>query len=165
MKNILLAFALLFGFTAFSQGLTLGKESKPPIKYESGKFYANGNQISSREARALFATNVKSATLFKQAKSKEGLGGFLLGFGIGLTVGDLAIGLFSDKKYPSALTYVGVGSMAVSIPVLSGRKRRIEEAVKSYNADRTEEKLGANKNTFELNAVTSQNGFGLQLKF
>lgn len=153
MKKVITLAILFFSLLSFSQQL----------KLDNGKFYLKGNRIDSREARTLFATNVKAATLYKQAKSKEALGGFLLGFGIGLTVGDLAIGLFSDKEYPTAMTYVGVGSIAVSIPVLSGRKKRIEEAVKIYNSEHKENELGAT--TYELNAIGNQNGFGLRLKF
>ena len=72
-----------------------------------------------------------------------------------------AVGLFSDVKYPTALTYVGVGMVAVSIPVLSGRSKKIEEAVQSYN--------DGLKNTssldFDLNALANQNGIGIQIKF
>jgi len=154
MKNIITLTLLLFSLLSFSQQIT----------YERGKFYLKGEQISSGETKKLLATNVKSITLFKQAKSKEALGGFLLGFGIGLSVGDLAIGLFSDRVYPSALTYVGVGSIAVSIPILSGRKRRMEEAVKEYNKEHQNNTLGYSK-TYLINAIGNQNGVGFQIKF
>ncbi len=135
------------------------------MDFENGKFFLQGKRIDSREARTLFASNLKSAALYKQAKSKEAWGGFALGFGIGLTVGDLAIGLFSDKEYPSAMTYVGLGSIAISIPILSGRKKRYEEAVKIYNSEHKENILGATHNTYELHAIGNQNGFGFSIKF
>lgn len=155
MKKIITIAIFFFSILSYSQQMSL----------EKGKFYLGGNRIDSREARNLFATNVKAAALYKQAKSKEALGGFLLGLGIGLTVGDLAIGLFSDKDYPSALTYAGLGSIAVSVPILSGRKKRYEEAISIYNSEHKELKLGATNNSIQLNAVSNQNGFGLQLKF
>jgi len=155
MKKIITIATLFLTLLSYSQQMSL----------EKGKFYLGGNRIDSREARNLFATNVKAAALYKQAQSKEALGGFLLGLGIGLTVGDLAIGLFSDKEYPSALTYAGLGSIAISVPILSGRKKRYKEAIEIYNSEHKELKLGASNNTFELNAVSNQNGFGLQLKF
>lgn len=153
-KNITLAL-LFFSMLSYGQQMTM----------EKGRFYLGGNRIDSREARNLFATNVKAAALYKQAKSKEALGGFLLGFGIGLTVGDLAIGLFSDKEYPTAMTYVGVGAIVISVPVLSGRKKRYEEAVSIYNSEHKELKLGAANTTVNLNAIANQNGIGFQLKF
>lgn len=154
MKKVIVLGLLFFTTAIFSQQIT----------YKKGKFYIKGEQISSRETRELLATNVKSATLFKQAKSKEGLGGFVLGLGIGLTVGDLAIGLFSDKKYPSGLTYAGIGAIAVSIPILSGRKKRIEEAIMEYNKDHQNNTL-VFKNSFSVSAIGNQNGLGLQIKF
>jgi hypothetical protein len=63
------------------------------------------------------------------------------------------------------LTYAGLGSIAVSVPILSGRRKRYNEAIEIYNSEHKELKLGANNNSFELNAVSNQNGFGLQLKF
>lgn len=152
-KSITLAL-LFFTLLSNSQQMT----------FEKGRFYLGGNRVETAETKKLLATNVKAITLYKQAKSKEALGGFLLGFGIGLTVGDLAIGLFSDKEYPTAMTYVGLGSVAISIPILSGRKKRYEEAVSIYNSEHKELKLGANI-PLEFNAISNQNGLGFQLKF
>lgn len=161
MKNILLAFTILIGFTAFSQELTLKKTTAVELKFEKGKIYQNDTQIPSYQVKKILASNLHALHLYKQAKSKEGIGATLLGLGITLSVIDLAVGLFSDVKYPTALTYAGVGMVAVSIPVLSGRSKKIEEAVKTYN--------DGLKNTssldFDLNAVANHNGIGIQIKF
>lgn len=162
MKSLLLLITLLLGFTAFSQGLTLGKDIPKPIKYESGKFYVDGTQISSYQMKTVFATNLHSIKLYKQAKSKESIGGLLLGLGITLSVVDFAVGVFSDAKYPTALTYAGIGAFVASIPILSGRKKKIEEAVKSYNDGL---KNTSSISDFDLNAVANQNGIGIQIKF
>ncbi|MEO0046946.1 MAG: hypothetical protein RL705_2137 [Bacteroidota bacterium] len=154
MKKYITLALLFVSIFSFSQQMS----------FEKGRFYLGGNRIETAETKKLLATNVKAITLYKQAKSKEALGGFLLGFGIGLSVGDLAIGLFSDKEYPTAMTYVGLGSIAVSIPILSGRKKRYEEAVSLYNSEHKELKLGANI-PLEFNAISNQNGLGFQLKF
>ena len=162
MKNLLLLFTLLIGFSAFSQGLTLGNQDTPkPIKYESGKFYIDGTQIPSYQMKTVFATNLHSLKLYKQAKSKESIGGLLLGLGITLSVVDFAVGVFSDAKYPTVLTYAGVGMVAVSIPILSGRRKKVEEAVKSYN-DGLKNTSSLN---FDFNALANQNGIGIQIKF
>jgi hypothetical protein len=102
--------------------------SAQEIKLEKGKFYQNGTQISSYEAKKLLEPNTEAYQLFKSAKNKEGIGGFLIGLGIGLTVGDVVKGLVSDAKYPSGFTYVGAGCIAASIPVLSGRKKKLEKS-------------------------------------
>jgi hypothetical protein len=161
MKNIFLAFALLIGFTAFSQGLTLGDTSPKPLKLEKGKIYQDGVQIPSYQVKKILASNLHSLHVYKQAKSKETLGGALLGLGTAATVVDLAIGLFSDAKYPTALTYVGLSAVAISIPVLSGRAKKVEDAVNSYN----EGLKNTSAADFDLNAVANQNGIGIQIKF
>lgn len=161
MKNILLPFALLIGLTAFSQELTLKNTTPVELKLERGKIYQNNVQIPSYQVKKILASNLHSLHLYKEAKSKEALGGMLLGVGITACVVDLAVGLFSDVKYPTAITYVGLGVVAISIPILSGRAKKVEEAVKSYN--------DGLKNTgsldFDLNALANQNGIGIQIKF
>ncbi|MGC4039404.1 MAG: hypothetical protein QM710_01025 [Flavobacterium sp.] len=161
MKTILFTFILLFGFTSYSQGLTLGDTSPKPLKLENGKVYREGEQIPSYQLKKILASNLHSLHVYKQAKTKETLGAALLGIGSTMTVVDLAIGLFSDAKYPTALTYVGLGAVAVSIPILSGRAKKMEDAVNSYNQGL--------KNTasvdFGLNVLANQNGVGFQIKF
>ena len=163
MKNIVLALTLLIGFTAFSQSNPFEKDTPKPIKYEHGRFYIDETPIPSYQMKKVFASNLHSVKLFREAKSKESIGGLLLGLGITLSVVDFAVGVFSDAKYPTALTYAGAGCIAVSIPILCGRKKKIEEAVKSYN--------DGLKNTtssvidFDMNALANQNGVGIQIKF
>lgn len=161
MKKILLALTLLIGFTAFSQELTLKKNTTNELKLEKGKIYQNDVQIPSYQVKKILASDLHALHLYKQAKSKEALGGMLLGLGITASVVDLAIGLFSDVKYPTVLTYSGLSFIAISIPILSGRAKKVEEAVKSYN--------DGLKNTgsldFDFNALANQNGIGIQIKF
>ncbi len=161
MKNLLLAFTLLMGFTAFSQGLTLGKEPSKEIKLEKGRFYIDGTQIPSYQMKKVFASNIQSLNLYKKAKTKETLGGTLLGLGATVCIIDLAVGLFSDVKYPTALTYAGLGALAISIPILSGRVKKMEKAVKTYN----EGLKDSGSTDFDLNALVNQNGIGIQIKF
>jgi hypothetical protein len=161
MKNLLLAFTLLMGFTAFSQGLTLGKEPSKEIKLEKGRFYIDGTQIPSYQMKKVFASNIQSLNLYKKAKTKETLGGTLLGLGATVCIIDLAVGLFSDVKYPTALTYAGLGAVAISIPILSGRAKKMEKAVKTYN----EGLKDSGSTDFDLNALANQNGIGIQIKF
>lgn len=163
MKKILFTFTLLIGFTSFSQGLTLDKNAPRAIKLEKGKIYQDNVQIPSYQVKKLLASNLHSLHLYKAAKSKESLGGTFLGLGITMTVVDLAIGLFSDVKYPTAITYVGLSFIAASIPILSGRAKKIEEAVKSYNDGlKSTSLLDTN---FDMNAMANQNGIGIQIKF
>ncbi|MQP52450.1 MULTISPECIES: hypothetical protein [unclassified Flavobacterium] len=154
MKQLFLILAV-FGFSiSFAQKL----------EYNNGKIFQDGEQISSFETKKVLASDLKALHLFKKAKSKESLGGFILGLGIGGTVADLVMGLTSDVKYPTAITYVGVGLMAVSIPILSGRKKMVQESVDIYNDGLQEQKKTLGDN-FELNIVNNSNGVGLQINF
>lgn len=155
MKKLFTLVGLLLTLLSYSQTLTL----------EGSRFYLDGKRLETREARQLLNSNYESAALYKEAKTKEAVGGFLLGFGIGLTVGDLAVGLFSDAQYPGVMTYVGVASIATSVPVLSGRKKRYQNAAQIYNNEHKNGKLGASQSDLELNIISNRNGMGFQLKF
>ena len=134
------------------------------LEYTDGKIFQDGVQLSSFETKKVMASDLKALHIFKKAKSKEALGGFLLGLGIGGTVADLVMGLTSDVKYPTAITYAGVGLMAVSIPILSGRKKMVQESVDMYNQGLKEQNKTLGDN-FELNIVNNANGVGLQINF
>lgn len=161
MKNLLLAFMLLLQFTVCSQGLTLKNEPSKEIKFENGKFFINQEQIPSYQMKKIFASNLHALNQYKKAKTKETLGGALLGLGATLTVVDLAIGLFSDAKYPTALTYSGLGMVAISIPILSGREKKLKDAVASYNEGLKQ----TSSIDFNLHAISNQNGIGFQIQF
>ena len=154
MKQLFLILTI-FGFSmSFAQKL----------EYNNGKIYQAGEQLSSFETKKVMETDLKALHLFKKAKTKESLGGLLLGLGIGGTVADLAMGLTSDVKYPTGITYAGVGLMAISIPILSGRKKMVQESVDIYNQGLKDEKKTLGDN-FELNIVNNSNGFGIQINF
>lgn len=161
MKSLLVALTLLIGISAFSQSNPFEKDTPKPIKLEKGRFYIDNIQIPSYQMKKVFASNLHSLRLYKKSKSKETIGGALLGLGSTMTVVDLAIGLFSDVKYPTALTYAGLGMVAISIPILSGRAKKMKEAVSSYN----EGLMNTSSNDFDLNAVVNQNRIGFQIKF
>ena len=154
MKPFFLIVAILGFSISFAQKL----------EYNNGKIYQAGEQLSSFETKKVMETDLKALHLFKKAKTKESLGGFLLGLGIGGTVADLAMGLTSDVKYPTGITYAGVGLMAISIPILSGRKKMVQESVDIYNQGLKDEKKTLGDN-FELNIVNNSNGFGIQINF
>ena len=154
MKQLFLILTI-FGFSmSFAQKL----------EYNNGKIYQAGEQLSSFETKKVMETDLKALHIFKKAKTKESLGGFILGLGIGGTLADLAMGLTSDVKYPTGITYAGVGLMAISIPILSGRKKMVQESVDIYNQGLKDEKKTLGDN-FELNIVNNSNGFGIQINF
>ncbi|MFM7895248.1 MAG: hypothetical protein ACKO8L_04800 [Flavobacterium sp.] len=74
------------------------------------------------------------------------------------------MGLTSDVKYPTGISYAGVGLMAVSIPILSGRKKLVQESIDIYNSGIQDQKKTLGDN-FELNIVNNSNGVGLRINF
>jgi hypothetical protein len=134
------------------------------LEYTNGKIFQNGEQLSSFETKKAMETDLKAFHVFKKAKTKESVGGFILGLGLGGTVADLVMGLTSEVKYPSALTYAGVGLMAISIPILSGKKKMIQESIDMYNSGLQDQKKSLGDN-FEFNIVNNSNGLGLQINF
>lgn len=152
------SFFLLLAFVSFSVSFA------QKLEYNEGKIFQDGEQLSSFETKNLLKSDLKALHLFKKAKTKESLGGFLLGLGIGGTAADLVMGLTSDVKYPTAITYAGVGLMAVSIPILSGRKKLVQESVNLYNQGLKEQNKTLGDN-FEMNFVTNTNGVGFRITF
>lgn len=134
------------------------------LEYTNGKIFQNGEQLSSFETKKAMETDLKALHVFKKAKTKESVGGFILGLGLGGTVADLVMGLTSEVKYPSALTYAGIGLMAISIPILSGKKKMIQESIDMYNSGLQDQKKSLGDN-FEFNIVNNSNGLGLQINF
>ena len=154
MKQFFLIVAILGFSVSFAQKL----------EYNEGKIFQDGVQLSSFETKKTMETDLKALHLFKKAKTKESLGGFLLGLGIGGTAADLVMGLTSDVKYPTVITYAGVGLMVVSIPILSGRKKLVQESVDLYNQGLKEQNKTLGDN-FEMNFVTNSNGVGFRITF
>lgn len=152
MKNLLFL-ACLFIITA---------ASAQEIKLERGKFYQDGKQLSTFETKKILKANPEAYSAFKAGKTKESLGGLLLGLGGALVVGDLVKGLVSDVQYPSGFTYVGVASIAASIPVLSGKNKKIREGIDLYNKGLQSSK---DSTELELNIISNANGYGVQISF
>lgn len=152
MKKLFFLIVILFSTVSFSQD----------IEIKGGRYFVDGQQISSRETREKLATNPEALALFKKGKSKESTGTLLLGLGIAFTVGDLVKGLVSDEDYPGAGTYIGAGLIAVSIPILSGKNKKMRQGIELYNEGL--KKTGFNDN-FQFNAISNQKGFGIQIKF
>ena len=154
MKKLIILLIILLSQFSFSQEINLIK----------GKYYVNGKQISTRETRQLLASNLEALSLFKSAKSQESTGGLLIAVGGAAVTVDLVIGLVSDVKYPSVATYSGIVAIVAAIPLLSGKNKKIKNAIDLYNKDAAK-KLGINDTNFELHIIANQNGYGIQIQF
>lgn len=155
MKTFLFALCFLFTGFAFAQ----------EIKYEDNKFFVNDSLVYKHEIKKILAANEDALKLYNKAKTRQSIGGILLASGLGLCVADAVMGLTTDNRsYPKALTVAGVVVAGISIPILSGNKKRIEESINTYNAalPEKEKTLGYN---FDVKLITNQNGIGFHINF
>lgn len=152
MKKILVLLVILFSSMAFSQEIMIQK----------GKYFVDGQQISSREVKEKLMANQQALETFKKGKSKESTGGLFLGLGVAFTVADLVKGLVSDEKYPGPATYIGAGFLAVSVPILIGKNKKMREGIEIYNNGL---KNSGDAEDVELNLISNQNGYGIQIRF
>lgn len=152
MKKLFIIVTTLVSWCITAQKLT----------YEKGTFYQLGKPISNKNVKAMLEKTPKALELYKASKSKEIIGGFVLGFGGGLVVADLATGLFADIKYPTTATYIGLGAIIVSIPILSGRTKKMNQALELHHANLPKTSL---IETLQMNFITNKNGLGLAVTF
>ncbi len=153
MKKSLLTLSLLFISFSFSQELQLKK----------GKVSQNGTKLSNSEIKSLFNSNQIALDCYTKSKNKGAIGGFMLGLGSGLVLTDLILGSTQyNYQYPKATTFIGIGAIAVSIPVLSGRRKLVKKSVEAYNTGLQDTTLNP---VLEMHFVTNSNGLGLKLNF
>ncbi|TDD75533.1 hypothetical protein [Flavobacterium caseinilyticum] len=153
-KTLLVVF-LLFSAVSFSQQLTLKS---------GGKIYDSNNQkLSNAAVKEILAAQPELLAQYNQGRTKAAAGGFLLGFGVGLLGADLVTGITQDKIYPTAITYIGLASTIIAIPVLIGHSKKIKKAIDGYNESLLINKTGFNVE--KINVITNQNGIGMRISF
>ena len=126
MKNtfIICSFFLVCSLYSWAQQLS----------YKSGNIYDSNNQkLKTTEVEELMSKDVKALDLYKTGTSKSIWSSVLVAGGAGLLVGDLIKSVSTSVLYPTALTYIGLGSIAVSIPVSLHHNNNIKKAVDAYN--------------------------------
>jgi len=153
MQKLLLTLVLLVTMVSFSQEITMQK----------GRYYANGSRISTRETKKILLSNYKAYRTFEKGINKESTGGLFIGLGGVLVITDLVVGLVSDVHYPSVATYLGAGALIASIPILSGKNKKMKEGIDMYNNGL--KNVGATDSNFEVNFIANQRGYGVQIHF
>jgi hypothetical protein len=99
---------------------------------------------------------------YKKYQTKSAVGGLLFAGGAVLVIGDLVKHASADEKYPGGFTYVGVGMMAISIPIISGRKKYLEQSIEMVN---TENQIKSKATSLEIQLVHNFRGTGIQIQF
>lgn len=152
-KMLIVCFSLLSSF-AFCQQLT----------YKKGRIYnENNTKLSNNEVKELLGNQTELLASYSAGQTKASVGGFLLGFGTGFIITDLVTAASQDKVYPSALTYIGLTSALVSIPIIIGHTKKIKTAINGYNNSITDKKVGFKIE--KINILSNKNGIGMQVSF
>ena len=123
---------------------------------------SNGTKLSTSEVRNIISADPVLLNLYDEGRNKKTTGNVMLIGGASLLVADLALGATADVQYPTAMSYVGVASLLLSIPVKIGFSNKIKKVVQDYNNS-----LAYNKR-FEIkdfSMITNQNGLGFQITF
>jgi hypothetical protein len=168
-KKLIYVSLLLVSFVNFAQTRFVSREipAGQTIEIKDKKMFINNEQIPSYEIKKYLKDNdFKAYSLYTKAKNKSVIGGLLLGLGSVLIVSDVVKAIVTtDASYPTAMSYIGGGLVVASIPVLSGKNRKMQEAIDSYNSGlKTTSELDRNFDT-SINLVANQNGLGLRLSF
>lgn len=169
MKKLIYVSLLLVSFVSFAQTRFVTREipAGQTIELKDKKMYINNEQIPSYEIKKYLKDNdYKAYSLYNKAKNKSVFGGLLLGLGSVLIVSDAVKAMVTEGgEFPTAMAYIGGGLVVASIPVLSGKNKKMHEAIDTYNNGlKTTSELDNNFDT-SLNLVANQNGLGLRLSF
>lgn len=121
------------------------------------------NKISPYKMRELLANNEKLLENYNLGRTKKTVGNVMLIGGLVFLVGDVAKGIYGpiNTEYPSVLTYIGLSSIVLSIPVKLGFSKRIKNVISDYNSVN---KVGYIKPNYKkLEIITNTNGIGLSI--
>lgn len=155
MKNYLIVSLLCAMSFSFAQDL----------QYSKGKFYLDGDKIKDKEAKEILTSFEPSLKLYKSAKEKGAIGGLFLGAGLGLVLTDMVLAGYTYKyEYPQSATFIGIGFVAISVPILIGRRKRMLESIRLFNENTNVMKQPTGSH-YELNLVNNFDGIGIQLQF
>lgn len=170
IKRILFLVFVLSSLQSYSQNLV--------YKSNGNIRDSENNKISPDKVRVLLANNEKLLADYNAGRSKKTAGNILLIGGIGLLTADLIHGVTAsgisatpigggqyviqdEKVYPSALTYIGIVAVVISIPVKIGFLKKIKNVVSDYNNQKS---VGFNQFQYQkMEFITNSNGLGLRL--
>ncbi|MBS4041861.1 MAG: hypothetical protein KGZ81_14840 [Flavobacteriales bacterium] len=164
MKHWNILLLLFIGFT-FAQRNTQPNpiSDQAPLELVGKKIFQNGERLSNYDVKNHLKNNHPNAYLsYKKYQTKSAVGGLLFAGGTVLVIGDLVKHASADEKYPGGFTYVGIGMMAISIPIISGRKKYLEQSIEMVN---TENQIKSKATSLEIQLVHNFRGTGIQIQF
>ena len=154
MKTFALIAMMLVSTVSFSQQL----------KYSHGQILnSRGTDLNKKELLALLAKEPGLMNYYKDIQLRRNMGGFMIGLGGGMMLGDLVLAIYKDVPYPGVMTFVGAGTALLSIPVMTGHRNRLRKFVDEYNKEIARDQSRSAIDNIEF--VVNQNGAGLRIQF
>ncbi|MBQ0768142.1 MAG: hypothetical protein KBT58_02550 [Bizionia sp.] len=126
------------------------------------KYTQNGNQMTMKDLVKTMETNQQAFDLIKKAQSNNTLasiigfaGGGLIGWPIGTAIGG------GDANW--TIAGIGVGLVAIGIPISSRVNKKTKQAVELYNSSLNATSFNEFKPEFKV--IANGNGIGLSMNF
>ena len=115
--------------------------------------------LKSDEVKQLLANYPEQLKEYSSGIKKRNTGNIFIYSGVGLIFTDLLVSLGKDLNFPSTLSAIGFGAIAVGVPIKIGYSKKIKNAIDGYNLN----KKTAYSQKLEL--IGNNNGLGLKLTF
>ena len=158
MKKSLMTLALIVAAMTFCTAQQIEMEKV----FGGYKFTQNGELLKMRDLVETMQPNLEAYSLIKKAQTNTTMasvlgfaGGALIGWPIGTAIGG------GEPNW--VLAGIGVGVIAVTIPISSNANKKMKQAVDIYNASLDVGFYQQYKPNLEI--VANQHGLGLSLKF
>jgi hypothetical protein len=177
VKNtIVICFFLCYCLSCFSKTCTDSIESNQSIETHSQenkdtiqitkvaggyKFMQDGQVLNMVQLADMMQNNFVASEYLKKSKSTNGIltilgygGGFLVGYPLGTAMG--------GGKPNWTLAAVGVGLIAIAIPIASSANKNLLKAVSTYNGS---PQTSRNEKYYDMKLGINQSGLALAIRF
>jgi hypothetical protein len=121
-----------------------------------------GNNLKVSDVKSLLSVDSELLKSYELGRDKKTLGNVMYIGGATLIIADLAKGATSVSGYPSILTYIGIGTIVLAIPVKMGFSKKISQVVNDYNQKLENQSLIKIE---EVTLINNQNGIGFRISF
>lgn len=127
-------------------------------------FMRNEEKLSNRELNGYLSANPGSAKLLREARTNGTLS-YIVGFAGGYMVGYSVAGAIFRQNPKWGVAGIGLGLIALSIPLNGETKRLYKAAVLRYNQDYEEKDKPFAKLRQKFSIIADRNSAGIAMKF
>ena len=115
--------------------------------------------IKTADVQKILANYPEQLAMYNVGNKKKNTGNVLLLAGCGLIATDLVISLIADRQFPKLLSAIGLGTIALAIPIKMGYSKKISTAISDFN---NQKNIGYNN---KLEIISNNVGIGIKLTF